>query len=332
MKGLALSCKDKRGPHSYYAYGLGIHSALPLPELVSTEARPDIVVHFGKAERPQTEIGGAARLVWGTAQEVHLVWRDVGAFVVRDGREIVVDPLPGVEERVLRLAILGPSLGVLLLQRGLPVFHASVVGLSSGAVAFLAPKGHGKSTMAAALHMRGHDLVADDIMVVDSDRDQLMARPGFPQFKLWPESAQAIGQDPESLPIVYPGLEKRARRLSNGFSQEPQPLQSIYVLGIGEEIEIVPLPPKDALLHILPHWYGAMFDGELLRVFGLGNHFRECTRLVDRVPIYLLKRPPSLDMLPDVAGAVEKHVLCESQPVRACAARLLGEHGIGYRH
>lgn len=74
---------------------------------------------------------------------------------------------------------------------------------------------------------------------------------------------------------------------------------------------------KDALLYILPHWYGAMSSGELLRVFGLGTHFRECVRLVNRVPVYLLERPPSVDMLPDVAQAVEKHILCERQPAMA---------------
>ena len=316
MTETALPGQDNKGPYSYYAYGLGIHSAVHLPELVTSETQADIVVHFGQAERSPTEMDGAVRRVWGTAQEVHLEWRDAGAFVVRDGREIIVDPFPGIEERVLRLCILGSCLGVLLLQRGLPVFHASVVGLSSGAVAFLAPKGYGKSTMAAALHLRGHDLVADDLMVVDSDRDYMRARPGFPQLKLWPEAAQATGQDPESLPRLCPGLEKRASRVSHGFSQTPVRLQGIYVLGIGKEIEIVPLSPKDALLHILPHWYGAMFDGELLQVFGPGHHFRECMRVVNRVPIYLLKRPSSLDMLPDVAQAVEKHVLCESQPIR----------------
>jgi hypothetical protein len=317
MKETALSGQNTKDPHSYYAYGLGIHSALPLPELVSSQIEADIVVHFGQAERSRVESGEAARPVWGTAREVHLAWRDVGAFVVQDGREIVIEPLPGVEERVLRLCILGSCLGVVLLQRGLTVFHASVVGLSSGAVAFLAPKGQGKSTMAAALHVRGHNLIADDIMVVDCERGELTARPGFPQLKLWPESAQAIGQDPESLPILHPRLGKRARQISHGFLQDPLPLQSIYVLGIGDEIDIVPLSPKDALLYIMPHWYGAMFGGELLRVFGLGTHFRECTRLANRVPIYLLKRPPSLDLLSDVAQAVEKHASCQKRSVRA---------------
>jgi hypothetical protein len=259
---------------------------------------------------------GADRLVWGTAQQVHLVWRGVGAFVVREGHEIVVDPFPGVEERILRLAILNSSLGVLLLQRGMPVFHASVIGLASDAVAFLAPKGYGKSTMAAALHVRGHDLVADDLLVVDRDGDHLLARPGFPQFKLWPESAQAIGEDPELLPVLQPGLDKRARRISHGFSQDSLPLQGIYVLDIGEEIEIVPLPPKEALLHILPHWYGAMFDGDLLRVFGLDTHFRQCMRLVHRVPTFLLRRPSSLNMLPGVAQAVETHLFARDSRSR----------------
>lgn len=301
------SCQTGTGLHPYSAYGLGIHSALLLPELVPSEAEADIVVHFGQAERSRIESGEVARLVWGTAQEVHLAWSGVGAFVVRDGREIVVDPLPGVEERVLRLFVLGSCLGVLLLQRGLSVFHSSVVGLPSGAISFLALKCRGKSTMAAAMHGRGHRLIADDIMVIDDDENQLLVRPGFPQLKLWPEAAEALGHDLESLHVLHPALDKRAYRLAQGFSLQRLSLQAIYVLGIDHEIEIAPLTPKEALMSVLPHWYGAMFDGELLRVFGLDTHFAEAMRLVKRVPVYVLKRPPVIEMLPQVAQAVEEH-------------------------
>jgi hypothetical protein len=302
---------------------LGIHSALHLPELVSGEQEAEIVVRFGQAERSRIESGEAARLVWGTAQEVHLAWRGVGAFVVRDGREIIVDPLPGVEERVLRLCVLGSCLGVVLLQRGLTVFHSSVVGLPCGAIAFLALKGHGKSSMAAALHARGHRMVADDIMViddaaaVDGDEDRLLVRPGFPQFKLWPKAAQAIGQDPESLPVLHPTIDKRAYRVSQSFLPRPLPLQAVYVLGIDHEIEIALLTHQNALMCVLPHWYGAMFDRELLRVFGLDTHFAAAMRLVKGVPIYLLKRPPALELLPEVARRVEEHALGAREPTPA---------------
>ena len=297
--------------HSYRAYDLSIHSTLPLPELVPGKAEADVVVRFGETPPPQRGMGEASRLVSGTAQEVHLCWKDVGTFLVRNGREIVVDPAPGVEECVLRLFILGSALGVLLLQRGLTVFHASVVTLSSASVAFLGQKGNGKSTVAAALHTRGHTLVADDIMALSDDGRSLIARPGFPLLKLWPASVEAIGEDPESLPLLRPESEKRAHRISRGFAENPTPLRGVYVLDSSHEIEIVPLKPREALMRVLPHWYGAMFSGELLDTFGLGSHLHECARLVNSVPVYLLRAPTSLDTLPDVAQAVERHVLGE---------------------
>jgi hypothetical protein len=305
---------NSRGWYSYSAYGLGIRSALSLPELVCCEGAEDVVVRFGELGRAQ-KAGKALRFVGGTAQKVHLEWRGIGAFEVREGREIVVDPFPGVEERVLRLVILGPCLRVLLLQRGLSVFHASVVGLAARAVAFLAPKGQGKSTMAAVLHSLGHDLVDDDVMVLDDDGDRLVVRPGYPQIRLRPDAAQAIGQDPEQLSVLHPQLEKRAHRMAVGFSQHSMPLERVYVLGAGEQIEIVPLAPRDALLHVLPNGYAVMFGGGLAQMFGLDTHFSASMRLVGCVPIYLLKRPYSLDILPDVARAVEEHGLGASEPI-----------------
>src|SRR2546421_132869 len=71
----------------------------------------------------------------------------VGAFLVRGGREIVVDPAPGVEARVLRLSILGPAFGLLLHQRGRFVLHASAVASGGGVLAFAGGSGWGKSTL-----------------------------------------------------------------------------------------------------------------------------------------------------------------------------------------
>ena len=94
-------------------------------------------------------------------------------------------------------------------------------------------------------------------------------------------------------------------------------MTGIYVLSIGNRIEIVPLCPRDALFRILPNWYAAMFGKELLHMFGLDWQFNACMRLINCVPVYLLKRPRSLNALPDVARAVEQHVLGEGEPTRA---------------
>lgn len=294
---------------SYHAYGLAIQSTLSLSEFCDRETEPDVVVHWGKVNLSPSVTDGAQRYLCGTGEEVYLYWKDIGTFLVRNGREIIIDPAPGVKEPVLRSIVLGAPLGVLLHQRGLSIFHASAIAFREDAVAFMAHKGHGKSTIAAALNVRKHNLVTDDIMAFEEKNGQLLVSPGFPQLKLWPDSVEAIGESLEGLPLLRPSLEKRVRQISQGFALKPLPLRCVFVLCGSQKLEIVRLQPKDSLLKILPHWYGALFQGELLKIFGLDNHLHQCVNLVQKVPVFLLKGPPSLPALPNVARMVEEHLM-----------------------
>ena len=301
---------------SYVAYGLNIHCVLPLPELVAIDGEADVIVHLGKVEGLPAEAHGARRFLRATAEGVYLFWKGVGTCLVRDGREIVVDPAPGVEERVLRLFILGTAFAMLLHQRGeVVVLHASVVAISGQAVAFIGAKGAGKSAIAATLYAQGHDLVADDILAIDMNQGCPMALPGFPHLKLWPDSVASLGHVPETLPRLRPGLEKRGYRITAGFARAPVPLRCIYVLSPGPEPEIEPLRPQEALIELMPHWYGARFGVELLRALGLSTHFLQCVNLVNKSTVCRLKRPPSLSALPKVTRLVEEHLASDLQRV-----------------
>ena len=297
----------------YHAYNLNVHTALPLPEFVAGQGQVDITIRYGEIALP-FEVNETGRRIYGAAEGVYLYWQEIGAFLVQNGNEIIINPAPEAEERDLRLAIIGPVFGTLLHQRGLALFHSSAVALPSGAVAFLACKGYGKSTMAAALHARGHDLITDDILALEEKENHFMIRPGFPQLKLWPKSIEALGQNPETLPMLRLNLEKRACRVSQGFSSQRLPLRCIFLLEGGPHLEIIPLSPKEAWPQVMPHWYGAVFR-ELLKVFGLENQLHQCTSLVQKVPIYVLRRPYSLADLPDVARMVEEFAAHESQTV-----------------
>ena len=144
----------------------------------------------------------------------------VGAFLVRGGKEIIVDAISGVEESLIRLPLLGMVLAAVLQQRGLLVLHASAVAFNGDAVAFLGGSGWGKSTLAATLYARGHPLVADDLVAVDvGGRENPIVLPGFPQLKLLPEAAAAsLGDDAELLPRLASGFDKRSHRAANEFS------------------------------------------------------------------------------------------------------------------
>ena len=289
---------------SYLAYGLPIRAAIPLPELVAREAEgreleEDVSICFGRVEYPPSAIPQKGRSDLGPAsQEDYLFWQEVGWFLVRGGRDIIVDPCSGLDERTLRLFILGPVLAVLLRQRGHLLLHASAVAVADEAVLFMGSAGWGKSTTAAALHARGHGLVTDDVAVLRVGHGSSELLPGFPQLKLWPKTLVSLGEDPKQLPRCNPRLEKRARPATRKFSSTPLPLKRIYILDEGDAPNISPLHPQEALSELVRHTYGAM---------GVGNasHFFDCASIVREAAIYRLRRQKSLSRLSELARFVE---------------------------
>jgi hypothetical protein len=302
----------------YSAYGLGIRSTLELPELFSPAgARADVRIRTRRAasspHAPKGAWGGgpparlpAERSVRVTPGEACLSWNQIGTFYVRGAREITIEPHPGVEEPLLRLALLGPVLALLLHQRGYLVLHASAVAREGSAIVFLGEKGAGKSTTAAALCAGGYQLLADDLVALEltgADRPQVL--PGYPQLKLWPSAAIALGDDPASLPPLSAGQEKRSRRMADRFAPGPLPLERLYVLSEGPSLEIEPLAPQETILQLIGHSYSSRFGKELLRGPAAAQHLLQCKEVAAHAPIYLLRRPLSLQELPDLARRVE---------------------------
>jgi hypothetical protein len=291
----------------YRAYGLTFRSVLPLPELAEHAGSPDVVIRLGKLSQVTDAEREKNRHIDPRPEGIYLAWRNVGAFFVRGGREIVVDPHPGVEPRLLRLYTLGTTLALLLHQRQrLTVLHASVADIGGSAVAFVGAKRAGKSTLAAALHFRGHELIADDILAVDLNHATPLALPGFPQIKLWPDSAESLGIHPEALPRLRAELDKRGPRVQHGFATSPVPLERIYVLTPGAEIGIEPLSSHEAVRSLLQHWYGARFGSDLVGALGLSTHLLHSAALARAVRVHRLSRPDSLERVGEIVDLVER--------------------------
>jgi hypothetical protein len=286
----------------YTAYTLGIRSALALPELPASEGREDVVIRFGSVDCA-VSADVKQGLVHATSEEVCLYFRSIGRFLIRDGREIVIDPVPGVDERWIRIGVLGPGMGALLYQRGWLTLHASAVAIGDEAVAFIGERGWGKSTTAAAMCARGHHLVTDDVAAIQVDgATSPTVYPGYPQLKLWPEAAASLGEDLEALPRLDPITERRARPVTRHFHTEPLPLRRIYVLGGAQTFEIKPLQAQDALLELIRHTYSR----ELFQAVNLRSHFLKCSAVVNGVPMCSLKRRYALSALTEFARLVEE--------------------------
>ena len=302
--------------YRYQAYGLGIHSKLALPELVAdSQAAADVVVELRELNDSPLDTNDTAHCFKSTEDGMYVFWESVGTFFIQQGRTIAIDPDPEADADRLRLFILGAAIGVILHQRGYFVLHASAVEINGKAAVFIGHKGWGKSTMAATLHSRGHRLIGDDVVALDlNDSTQAVVLPAFPQLKLWPDAVESLGHNPDTLPRLVPHLEKRDRRIRQGFIDRTVPLGHIFLLGKGDAVEIQPLEPQRIVTYLLQNSYITRFGAELLQA-GEAAHFLRLVRLAKSISIERLLRPSQLSLLPAIAQLVEERVSSEALKV-----------------
>ena len=293
----------------YTAYNLQIQSTLQLPELLqaSSDNKPDVEIKEGAIDVVPEMLPEKGRKIWASEDEVYFNWKEVGTFLLQGQQTIVIDRNPGIADEVVRLPLLGCVLGVLLHQKGYFTLHASAVAINGRAIAFIGHKGAGKSTMAAAVHEKGHFLMADDILALEeADAGGIRSLPGFPQCKLWPESVSGLGQQSAAMQRLHPQLDKLAFRPQEGVQAEALPLHQIYVLDEGNDVKIERLSQKEAFMEVYQHQYAPRFlgqSGEDLRLF------RQCQAVIKEVPVFKLSRPKEFSRLSEVATILEENVL-----------------------
>ena len=302
--------------HNYHAFGLGIESQLRLPELKVGVAAPEVTVRFGNillGDGVGLESGSIReQCVKARQDEVQVFWKGEASFLMRHGREIIVQPEENVPESVLRMGVLGPGIAAILQQRGHLVLHASAVVIGGRAVGFVGWKGRGKSTTAASLFVRGCPLLTDDLLALNGEVGKpILAHPSLAQFKLWPDSAEtALSEAAETLPRLHDAYEKRAKSVVNGFAPEPVPLAAIYVLGLGSEPAVHRLSPQESFREIVSHTFCARYGNQVFAGSVGATHLQNVARLIANVPVFRLERADSLRKLQLFADFVMQHARC----------------------
>jgi hypothetical protein len=234
--------------------------------------------------------------------EILISWPKVGTFLVGKGG-ITVRPVFGVEDDLLRLFILGPALSLLLHLRGRLVLHAGAVAVDDSAVVIMGESGSGKSSLCAALYLRGHTAVADDVTGVrETDTKRWVVSPSFPEFKLWPDVALTLGYLPETLPRIHSQQTKRSLSTTGRFPTAPLPVRRIYVLAKSVGPTIEQLQPKEALIELIRHSYCA----QVLDSSDAARHFLRCGSLAKEISVRRLRRMSSLPTLCQLAELVEQ--------------------------
>lgn len=300
----------------YNIFGGSFRSGLVFPELTPIPGLPvrwllDIssrvreIADATTVGREEVEKGVAVTLAQH-ADGFRLVFDDTGTFDISvDGSRIEWTPLPEPDLAAARKDILGRVFAVCLHQQGVLALHGSAVELSGSAVAFLAPKFHGKSTTAAALVDAGGRLLADDIVAITTDGAPVVL-PSIPFIQLWKDSAGHVA--PAS--VAVPGDESgpKLQRRWNGSDQNasaPSPLAAVYLLtpvlpGGSGGVKRTRLSAVEGALAML----GQAKIGNLLGVERRVELLQATGELADRVPVYRLQIPRDFERLPELTAAL----------------------------
>lgn len=314
-----------RKTYLYQAFGLNIESSIPLSDLIQTTSAADVRISCGSiTDALLEELLGDAEVyerpgvkIRATANAMYADWERIGKFLIYGGREVIVEREPTAKEEDLQPFLTNAVLAILLHQRGSFVLHASGVAINGSAVAFIGAKGYGKSTLAAHLKARGHRLISDDIIPIKFEKDCASTVPGFPRIKLYGDSIEAVGESPQNFPLVHRFVEKRSFQWTEDFAFEPLRLNCIYVLAESAEVGVEKLSLPAAFIEIAKntflHRYLKAMDYQ-------SEHFRQCQKLIQTVPVFLLKRPHDFAAMDEVCKLIESRAAEIQGENKACYA------------
>jgi hypothetical protein len=296
----------------FRAYGMLFGSTIPLPELravdpteVGGQKHPDVVIVVSDFPDQLPDALASTAVRESNADACLLRVAGVARYLIRRGREILIDPDPGAGDHDLRVYLLGTCLGVLLHQRGFLVLHASGVAVKGGAVLFAGRSGAGKSTLLGEMLRRGHRMMVDDVCAITFDTDgRPTVVPSYPRTRLWADAAALFSIDTSDLPRTRPTWDKFERQVWDQFWDLQEPLTHVFHLAAPHddgEIALERLGSMDAFQTLVDQTYrGILLDGLDRR----SQHFDLASRVAKDVQVIRARRPADRSRLGELAELI----------------------------
>lgn len=227
--------------------------------------------------------------------------------VTCDGQQVRATPAPATSADTVEHLYLNQVLPLALNRQGALVFHASAVESGTGAIAFLAPTGYGKSTLAAAFAADGRAFLTDDALIIDERDGGYHVRPSHPSIRLWQDSRDRLlgAEVTEVLPVTYSSKSRCSAGQTLKFSDSALPLRAMYVLGKNdvEDLRVTPLTRAAALIAYSAHSF--LLDVEDRSI--TRQQFGRVARLAESVPAFELDYPRRYEELPRIIEIIVAH-------------------------
>jgi len=228
--------------------------------------------------------------------------------VSADGKVVVAHPCEETDAVTLEHLYVNQLVPLALSRQGRPAYHASVVTVPGGAIAFIGESGAGKSTLATSFALDDAAFLTDDALLVEETKTGCRVLPSHASLRLWDDSVEALidADNLQADPISYSTKTRLLAGDALAHGETPQPLLAAYVLG-NEEVPDVSIRTLTGLDRYMG-WLGNSFlldieDNELL-----AQHFDWTHRISAAVPTFALDYPRDYGILPGVREAVRRHV------------------------
>ncbi len=226
------------------AFGLNLEGKLSLPGLPKSAAGlPELALELVAADELEAAWSGAATpgswrgtlrdgaeltIRWGRAGDLLFGYADVVRYLLDPAAERLLCAPAEPSSLSWQRVLLSRVLPVVAIARGYEALHAAAVQTPAGVVAIVGGSGAGKSTLAAELVRRGHGLIGDDVLVIGSGANGVLAFPGGAHLSL-----EAGGQ--EGLEVEVLGeVGGKLWAVAGEPASEPAPVAAVALLERGE--------------------------------------------------------------------------------------------------
>ncbi len=230
--------------YKYWGFGVNIASDIEFPELLKNNFKTaDVAFVVGKVP---TEIEGetvSAKQFSYQINDRELLFsvHDVAKYYAAEGNQVVIEPSkPEDDSREVRLYVLATVMASILLQRNRLPLHASAIKKNGGLVLITGDSRAGKSTSLAGLLKKGYTVFSDDVIVLQKEEAQVLAKASYPMVKLWNDTLTKMN---------HPMFEDRSFRIQKDidkyglffhdrFDKKSYPVKKVFVLKVGNSLEL----------------------------------------------------------------------------------------------
>ncbi|MBG0792651.1 hypothetical protein IYY11_04315 [Methylocystis sp. H62] len=232
----------------------------------------------------------------------YLSWNEhFDFFIASDGRSILCDPRGDISEAYVSFLVsFALSFALLRIRDEALQLHATVVEAGGLAFGFLGDSGAGKSTLASYCMSRGARLVTDDLLRANLCDRFVIAHPGPPRIKLFPETAAVLL--PEEICDVLTSPFSKKQLIAPAANQRVDkgvPLKALYLLvepensDDGYAVSVEKLHSRDATLILL----GSTFNSVAQTEEGLVQQLQVTGQVLSRIPVFRLCYPRRFEVL-----------------------------------